>query len=469
MKPEFQGDIIKWLAQTTFGKKYISMIEPDLFDKTSQSTVFELMQSFYSKYNSQPSLISLSQFFVNEIKSSKSQIDAEVIRVIQEEIDTTYEEFTGNSEFIRDEIIKQYQLKLTKQLVTENLSALKDGDDGIVADLFRELSRIKALADDDEDAANQGEFALMDFVKGKRSVQEGAPTFLKRLNSMTSTKGFYPPQLIVWMGGPKSFKTGAVLNIVMNYVRDGKKVYYADCENGEGRLLDRFYQCMLYATWEEYSGGELDDVLEEMVGRFKAMGGDFIVDFYPAHTKSVNDIEDRLDQLEEEHNWKPDMIVYDYLDLMKPIDHKITEKRLKIQAVYFDAIRLQKKKKMFGFTPSQVNKESINKPVIDMTSFAEDFGKAANAHAAFAMCRTDDEKKAGVMRIVPVMQRDGEAQHAGNACFVELDEACMKMAEISYAEWKERTDAVSSKKPKREKTKKTNSGTRRPLQSVTDE
>ena len=445
MTLEFQTELLQFLVQSRNGKKYVEILQPEIFDLDDQYTVFGIIKGFVEKYKSQPTLPSLLEYFDLQAQNSKADVPKEVYAKIVETIRECYISFTGNSDFIREQIIKKYQIKLMTDLFANKMLDLKNGDEDVVKDIYKNVSKIKKLEDNNEDEeANKGKFALQEFKIGQRTQITATATYLKTLNRMTSTGGFYAPQLIILMGAPKSFKTGNALNLAMNFVRDGYKVYYVDCENGEDRILDRFYQAMLEAEGDEYNDGDLDEVLKEMITRFKMRGGDFRSDFYPAHTKSMADVEDCLEAIEEEYNWRPDIIIYDYLDLMKPEDYTIKEKRLQIQAVYHDAIRLQKRRNIFGMSPSQVNKDAVNKAVIDMTGFAEDFGKASNCHAAFAICRTDDEKQAGVGRIVPVLQRDGVAQSSNIACFIDIKEAKMSVTEIDYEEWKDRVEIVKS-------------------------
>jgi len=454
MNLEFQKELLQFLAQSQMGKKHIEILDTDVFDTETLSIVYGLLKSFTSKYKTQPSLPNLLEYWEKQVSKSKAEIGKEVHKVVIETIREAYTPFSGNTAFMRETIVELYQIKLMKKVFTDNSIGLKNQDPDIISKVFTEVSRIKKLMDeDDDDEANSGRFALAEFKKGQRSIIEATPTYLHTLNKMTSTRGFYSPQLIIFMGAPKSFKTGTALNLAINLTRDGERVYYVDCENGEDRILDRFYQGMLESTWSEYSSGDLDDVLEEMVEKFKVMGGDFRTDYYPAHTKSSADVQERLEKLALE-GWTPTVIIWDYLDLMKCEDKSIKEKRLIIQAVYHDAIRLHKRWGIFGISPSQVNKEAVNKTVIDMTNFSEDFGKAANCHAAFALCRTPDEKEAGVMRIVPVAQRDGVAQHSNYACFVRVDEGKMSVKEISHSEFEEAVKAVRAGKPVKEKPKR---------------
>lgn len=470
MTLEFQKETLQFLTQTSSAKKYILHLQPDYFTLDVQHTVFSLLKSFVTSYRTLPTNASLKEHFRRELSSKKTAINQEVIDMVDEGIDDAFKPFKGSADFMREVIMERYQIALTKKLFAEKATSLGNNEPDILPEIFREIQKIKSLSQDDEaEADNKGRFALDQFEKGQRTQIEATPIFLKGVNKMTSTRGFYSPQLIIIMAAPKGFKSGTALNIAVNLVRDGERVYYVDCENGQDRILDRFYQCMLNATWEEYASGELDDTLQEQVERFKALGGDFIADFYPAHTKSMADVEDRLKELEEEHGWTPTVIIYDYLDLMKPEDYRIKEKRLMIQAVYFDAIRLQKRRKIWGVSPSQVNKEAVGKAVIDMKGFSEDFGKAANAHGAFALCRTDDEVEAKVARLVPVIQRDGVRQTKSAACFLYIDEGSMTIKEIDKKEWEQRvteaTAALRTKTPDKKKQVKNPRG----IKTVTDE
>lgn len=450
MKIEFQEDLLKFLIQKKEGKKYVEVLEPDLFDLDTHKTVFQLLKSFIKKYRSLPSLGNLLEYFDREIKQSKFKGEdlGDVYREIEETIRDLYIPITANTDQIREVILEEYQLKLMRNLFIENAGKLKTATADIVKEVFKQVSDIKRIGETDlDEEQNKGVLALAQFERGRGAKIEAHPTYLHSLNRMTSTGGFYAPQLIIFMGGPKSFKTGFLINLAVNYVRAGKKCYYVDCENGEGRILDRFYQAMLEATWEEYSSGELDDTLEEMVGRFKALKGDFIADFYPANTKSVTDVEIRLEELGSEYNFYPDIIFWDYPDLMQPIDYRIKEKRLQIQAVYFDIIRLHKKRDVFGFGLSQVGRNAAKKSHRDETDFSEDFGKAANAHATFSLERDEYEREAGVMRVAPVVQRDGVPAHSKKACFVRVDESRMSVKEIDKNEWVKAVEAVKKDEP----------------------
>lgn len=436
MRAEFQEELLRWLCQTPEAKKYIEVLEPEAFDLVNNQIVFGLLKGFVKKYNGLPSQSNLLHFYDVELSKKSENFDTATIRLIEDTIKGAFIPVKTNPQQIREVVLTEYQKKLTHSLFLDYSSKIKEATPETINEIYSKIRKIKSVADTDLDEDdNKGDFLLADHKPSNYELVQGTPTYLRGLNRMTSVGGFFSPQLIIFMGAPKSFKTGTLLNLARGYVQDGHNVYYADCENGEKRIKDRVKQSMLGATYSELVSGEEEDVLKNIINAYKLRGADFIADFYPAHTKTINDIDERLQELRDTKGWTPKVICFDYLDLFQPIDFRIKEKRLQIQAVYFDAIRLLKKWNCIGLSLSQVSRDAVNKMIIKVSDFAEDFGKAANAHGAFALCGTEEEREAGYLRIIPVVQRDGVAQHSGAAAYMKVDEGRMTLEETSYQDW----------------------------------
>lgn len=430
MTIDFQNLLLKFLLQTKEGKKYVPMLDNSCFDLSESQVVFDLLAKYINKYKTQPGKENMIEYFDKQAK--KMNLKKDVYNVIDAAIRKSYEPFNSDTGQIREEILFFAQYKKTKNLFVEYSDKIKEGNE-VFKKILGEMGTIVKLAEDETGSENnKGGFLLADYTTSKAHLPKACPIFLKGINKMTAAKGFHTPQLVVFMGGPKAFKTGLILKMVIELVRDGERVYYADAENGAHSIITRAKQGMMEITREEYYSNEHDEVLTEMVGRFKALGGDLNVDFYPAYTKTLLDVDAELEYLKEQKGWTPTVIVYDSIDHFLPSNNKITEKRLQIQSVYFEAIRLNNKWGMFAITPSQVRKEAVNKAVINLKDFAEDFAKAANCHAAFAICRTEEEMELGLARIVPVVQREGVRYDGRNVCTVQIDEKRMVVNEIDY-------------------------------------
>jgi len=435
MTRDFQRLLLQYLFQVREGKQFVELLEPEIFDEHKHQVVFQLLSHYLTKYKIQPSKANFVEYLSRSLKKQKQVVKDEVRLELEKEARLLFDPFNSDTGMIRDTIIEEAQRKMIKNLFREEAVNVKNADSDLLDSIYAKMGKITNLKKQYEDGlSKQGGFLIKDFKRGKIDIVKGNPTYLDGLNALTAAKGFYAPQLIIFMGGPKSFKTGTLLNIAIEYVRDGYKVFYADMENGINSIKARVYQDLLGVTRDALNSKDTQKILQQVVGRFKNMGGDMYMDYFPANATTVDDIHRRLEELKDEHGWIPDIICWDYPDLMVPIDRTVREKRLKIQAVYHDIIRLNNEWGVFSMGLSQVNKDAVNKEVIDMTGFAEDFGKAANCHAAFALCATPVEQAAGIRRILPVVQREGVAYNRKNYCVVKLDEAKMKLDEITIEE-----------------------------------
>ncbi len=413
MRIEYQEDILRFLVQSKDGKKFIPIIDEAAFDISEHQIVYDLILKYTEKYSTVPKKAGLLQFFDKQVE--KVKINKEVYNEIDKTIRLCYDPFEGDTAQIRESLIEHAQYKKAKKMIQDFGPKLKDGVE-VFKKMEREMLQITKMAEN-FDVLNQerGGFVLKDHGRDKASIVHGEPTYLKSLNKMTAAGGFYSPQLIIFMGGPKSFKTGAVMNVAAEYMRDGLNGYYVDMENGKRSIRTRFKQQMSNLTLGELISREHDVSLADLSKRYMAMGGDIVVEYYPANIATTKDVDADLTMLYEEHGWKPDFIVWDYPDKMNCEDKTVKDPRLKIQHVYHDIIRLHNKWDCFGLGISPVNRNAVGKTIIDMKDFAEDFGKAYNAHAAFALCATPEEEKAHIRRIVPVFQREGVPASSGKA------------------------------------------------------
>lgn len=450
MRVDFQWEVMKFILQEKEGKPYLPLLDSAVFDLPEVQLIFDLVKSYTESYNAVPTKVTLLEFF--DRVSEKNNLKGEVYQKIEDGILRCFQPFEEKSQLIKDTLIEYAQLKKTKAMIREYSPRLKEGVD-VFKKMRREMEEIVSLTDRGikaEPSKSQG--LLTDHEEPVGITEQGHPTYLKALNRMTAARGFHTPQLIVLMGAPKSFKTGNALKLAVEYARDGLKVYYVDNENGKASIRARLRQTLLECTREELKEPEMKKALDEVVVRFGALGGEVKFDFYPAHTKSAADVDMELERLKEEEDWIPDLILWDYPDLMVAIDpKKRAEKRINIQHVYFDIINLNAKWNVFSIALSQVNKNAVDKAVINMKDFAEDFGKAMNCHAAFALCATPEEQELGMVRIIPVVQREGVQYNGKHVCVIRMEQDRMKIEEVDYERAARDISSKSTRKPIRKK------------------
>jgi len=281
-------------------------------------------------------------------------------------------------------------------------------------------------------------------------------TFLPKLNMLSGGKGWASPELIIFAGEQKIGKTAVVVNLAKNFVLSGLKVFVADAENGKYQWKSRVKQSMLDCKESEITTEENKKLYKQLVETYKLLGGDMVIEFYPAGTASARDVENDLDILEDKFGWIPDVIIWDYPDWFVANDkYKRREKRINIQHVYMDIVALNDSKGCFSVGLSQIVRSAIGKPSYDNTDLDEDFAKTKNAHRVFGICQTKheirnkktkeiiyaNEEKLGILRLEPIAQRQGSSR---GACTVRINK------EHSYIEPMtiEEVRAIRGQRPK---------------------
>lgn len=402
MQIEFQKDILRYLVQVKEAKKFLKVIDKEIFDLPEDKAAFDALKSYQEKYSSIAGKNNLIQYFSSEALAMK--VKQEVVDMVVYAIDSMYKPLDGETAHLRSHIIREVQEKKCKELLKRAAGNIKQKN--VFDQLRAEIVNLINLGSNDE--TPPGVSILKDVGTSRLKFVEGYPSKFSDMNDIMTSKGFKRPEIIVLMAGPKSGKTTLMVNLAVSSMQDGRKVLYLDTENGVDRIKKMSYQNMTGLTFDELISGEFDELIKEQVRKYSFMGGEMRIESIPPRRWSTDDVEDLLDRLRDEEGFVPDEVYCDYFDNMIPAKKSGTERRLNLQEVYFDWKAVATKRGFPVFTPSQVNRDAVGKPVFNVKDIGEDFGKVANCDSLWAYCRTEDEKAEGLARLVIVANRDGK-------------------------------------------------------------
>ena len=107
----------------------------------------------------------------------------------------------------------------------------------------------------------------------------------------------------------------------------------------------------------------------------RGLAGKLIIKEYPPKRASLDDIERHLDQLWNQHNFKPDVIFIDYLDLLKNRQRARNERKDDLDDIYTDAKGLAKELGIPIVSPSQVNRSGAADKVVEGDKAAGSYDK----------------------------------------------------------------------------------------------
>jgi hypothetical protein len=151
---------------------------------------------------------------------------------------------------------------------------------------------------------------------------------------------------------------------------------------------------------------DLDSTLREKVSMLKH--NDMIIKDFPMGQLSMSDLYAYLDSLEVFLDFKPDILVVDYPDLMKL--PKAESNRLAIGSIYESLKGLARERNIAIIAPCQVNRAGNDtNQLITRKFIGEDFSKIQKCDMHITYNQTDEEHAQGIARLYVDKNRNGES------------------------------------------------------------
>lgn len=153
-----------------------------------------------------------------------------------------------------------------------------------------------------------------------------------------------------------------------------------------------------------------------------------IVKSFPTNSLTIKGLESYLDSLDRHYHFQPDVVLIDYLDLMRVSTEAL---RLDLNQLFKDFRRVCGERNIAGGTASQTNRTGEGARVVTLKHLAEDYSKAQTSDRVLTYNQTAHEKKRGLARLYVAKNRDEEDSglvivsqnyHTGQFC---LDSALM--------------------------------------------
>ena len=195
-------------------------------------------------------------------------------------------------------------------------------------------------------------------------------------------------------------KSMALVHIGAQALKAGKNVVYYTLELSETVVGSRFDSCITNVPLND-----LKDFKEEIYEKVQMIEGQLIVKEYPTKSASCQTLKNHIEKLAN-RDFKPDMILVDYGDLLRPIS-TLREKRHELETIYEQLRAIAQTYNCCVWTASQTNRSGLNAEVITMESISEAFNKCFVADFIFSISRTAEDKLANTGRIFVAKNRNG--------------------------------------------------------------
>ena len=374
--PVFQVKVLgALLTQRQFLINVIDSVDSEYFESSAHKWIVEYIQKYFSEYHTTPTVETLSI----EVK----KLENEVLRIsIAEALREAYK-MSDNSdlEWVEAEFSTFCRNQQVKKAILNSVSLLEMNDFESI------LQLISKAVNAGEDKTVGLDYNIDIEARYREDDRRCIPFPWPVFNEITQG-GYGKGDLVLVFGNPGGGKSWAITAMGAYAAALGYNVVHYSLELGEGYVGKRYDAI--------FSGIEVDKLhlhrkeVDEVVGKVK---GKVIIKEYPPKRASFDTIEAHLQQLEHQNDFKPDLIIIDYLDYMRTRSRK--ERKEEIDDVYVAAKAFAKEKGIPVVSPSQANRGAAKSDIIEGDNAAGSYEKIMIGDIILSLARKRKDKIEG--------------------------------------------------------------------------
>jgi len=393
------------IKRSTYFSTIVEHINPSYFDNGCIKTILFKIKEFYNEHKTVPNLTEIKSRLAND---QEKQHFKQLLLEFQK-LDTEYNE---------DELIKntEYFLK-TKAVYNAVLNTAntigqnKEVDLSKTLKLFENACGITLIDNFGLDYIDR----IDEYIKTLNTVNSTFSTGFKWLDKMldggivNDGKSLYIISAATNVG-----KSVMLTNLASNVLAQNKKIVIFTLEMSEQMYAKRVSSCITKIPLKMLK--EHSDNLVQSVKEYKNIhpGSKLLIKEYPTKTATVNTLRAYLTKLVQQKQFKPDLIIVDYINLLRPV---ITtgNSYMDIKSITEDLRGLSYS---FGGIPvwsaTQLNRSGYNQSDPGLETTSESMGLAHTADVQLSLWADDTDKELGILRMG--MQKNRYGPNFGSTC-----------------------------------------------------
>ncbi len=199
-----------------------------------------------------------------------------------------------------------------------------------------------------------------------------------------------------------------LVNQGVKSLMEGRKVLYISLEMSEDKIAQRFdsVTTLIPQSRVKEDAGKLS--VRERLEIFQEYfpGSRLIIKEFPTTTASVNSSRSLLVQLRNYEDFVPDVIVVDYLELLRPTRENQHEYQAQ-QRIAEELRGLAMEANVLVWTATQTNRQGRGVEVITDKELGDSYGKIRTCDFSISLNQKEEEFDAGMMRAFVMKSRNG--------------------------------------------------------------
>lgn len=374
------------LKHKEFLQNIHDVLDPDFFDNPAHKWLVEEILRYYHKYHTVATLDSLHI----EVK----KIDNEVLKVsVIEQLKEAFKTVNEDQDYIEQEFANFCKNQQLKKALLTSVDLLGSG-------MYDDIRTIIDSALKSGQDKNIGHEYEKDIESRYRLEERGAiSTGWEKIDELLQG-GLGSGDFGIIFGNPGGGKSWCLTAIGATAVKLGYNVLHYTLELSESYVAKRYDAVFSETPIEKLESNR--DNLNEVINN---LPGTLIIKEYTPGRASISTIETHIQKCTD-LGTKPDLIIIDYVDLLKS-KRKSVDKKDEIDDVYTASKGLARELKVPVWTVSQVNRAGAKDDIIEGDKAAGSYDKIMIADFALSLSRKRQDKVSGTGRFHVMKNRYG--------------------------------------------------------------
>ena len=404
-----------------FYLQIVNLIKPEFFEFPSHAKIFTAVKDHYEKYNKLPT----DDFILQDLKpkigprENVSDYEDEILYV--NSLDTST---VSNVDYMLDLVEGFAKKEAMKSAISQSILLIKEDRVEEVEALVR-----KALLTNRD--VNTGQDYFSDFIGRwdrifNKKNESKYKTLLPSLNRSLEG-GLGSKELAMVVAPPGVGKSLFLVNQSVHSLIEGRKVLYISLEMSEDKIAQRFDSIMTLVPQFKLKDPASQLNVKERLELFQKEfpGSQLVIKEFPTSQASINTIRNLLVQLKNYDEFEPDLLVVDYLELMRPT-RDIQQEYLAQQRVAEELRGIAMENNFLIWTATQTNRQGRMVKIITDAELGDSYGKIRTCDFAISLNQSEEEFDQGSMRVYVIKSRNGRPRFTVP---MEVDYGVLRMSE----------------------------------------
>lgn len=393
-------------------EQFLSIVIPylnnDLFSNKYNKKIIELLQKYFSKFGKKPTRTELSAFLSNDKLKEAYSFVKKYSDNITENIE--YDILLDHTEkFLKLQSFQNTLLKIAEKWESIN------GKDDLIS-FYSSVEKIigyNLRSSEGHDYFEDIDKHIENILTEHKHIKTGIEWMDDILDGGFSQAG---RAMYIFAGETNVGKSIFLHNMAINAMKQNKKVLLFSLE-----MSEQMYNIRITSTLSQLDNRELKFKIEDIkkgAENFKMLRPDsgLIIKEYPPNTVTPAVLKTYTKQLISTKNFKPDMIVVDYLNLLtgdgvnsyekvKNISEQLRALSYVFECPVITATQLNRSGYSGAGSSSQSQVYDRRGP--NVSTLSESYGTGATADSIFGIFRTDQDKEDNAIHLNVMKNRFG--------------------------------------------------------------